>query len=203
MQAAISFHSGLNPRALRGARRRGSIGGVTLVEALLVLAISATLLSVGLPSLRGLVASLRIRQVSYQLSNDMVLAKSEAIKRNSRVVVCNSLDGQSCASNRAWEHGWIIFHDTNNSGTREPSEVLVRSYAIANPAATISGNGNVEHYVSYSGLGTTKMLYGAFQAGRFTLCPLDRGEQQARQVIINSTGKVRVARAPMAVCGAA
>jgi type IV fimbrial biogenesis protein FimT len=202
MQAAIFFYSGSNPRGVRGRRHRPSFAGVTLIEALVVLAISVSLLALGLPSFHSLIASLRLRQTSYQLYTDMALAKSEAIKRNSRVAICNSADGQRCSASAAWDHGWIVFHDLNNTGTREPDEVLVHAFTIANPAATVSGNGNVERFVSYSGLGTTKMVYGAFQAGRFTLCPLSRDEQQARQVIINSSGRVRVAKAPIQVCNA-
>jgi type IV fimbrial biogenesis protein FimT len=144
-------------------------------------------------------ASIAGRRMMHNLVTHMVLAKREAIKRNARVAICRSLDGLYCSTSGDWEHGWIVFHDANDSGLREPDEVIVKSLVIDNPTVKISGNGNIDRYVSYSAMGSTKLVSGAFQAGTFTLPYATQTDLEARQVIINSIGRVRVTKVSAAV----
>ena len=48
----------------------------------------------------------------------MSLARSEAIKRNQRVAICPSDDGEQCSGNQ-YENGWIVFVDGNSNNSRE------------------------------------------------------------------------------------
>lgn len=173
---------------------RHRMRGVTLIEALVVLTIAASLLALAVPTFSKTIANLQTRQMVDNLVTHMVLAQSEAIKRNARVAICKSIDGLTCAVSGGWEHGWIVFHDSNDSGAREPDEVIVKSLVIDHPTVTISGNGNINRYVSYTALGSTKLVNGAFQAGSFTLCHATRNDVDARRVIINSIGRVRVTK---------
>jgi type IV fimbrial biogenesis protein FimT len=176
------------------------MSGFGLIEIMVVLSISSILAGALAPSFISFFTSLQIKTATDSLFNDLMLAKSEAIKRNSRVAICKSTDVHSCTSSGGWEHGWIIFHDVNNSGTREPTEEIVKSFVIAKPSATIAGNGNINSYVSFSGLGSTKLVSGAFQAGTFTVCSLESRNLDGKKVVINNTGKVRVAKVPVSLC---
>lgn len=184
----------------QGPNGRFAIAGVSLVEVLVVTAIFAVLLAVGAPALNGMTQALRIKQTTNLLFTDMMLAKGEAIKRNSRVAICKSSDGFACNSDGGWEYGWIVFLDINNSGARELNEEVVHSVAIEKPSVAISGNGNVNRYISFSGVGSTKLISGAFQAGTFMVCPLGGSDLEPRKVIINNTGKIRVAKASASAC---
>lgn len=178
----------------RGPWVRHRMQGVTLVEALVAVTIAASLLALAGPGFTKTIANLQTKQLMDSLVTHMLLAQSEAIKRNARVVICKSVDGLSCAASGGWEHGWIVFHDPNDSGTREPSELMVRSLVVDHPAVRINGNANISRYVSYTALGSTRLVNGAFQAGTFTLCHATRGDVDARRVIINSVGRVRVSK---------
>lgn len=174
--------------------------GLSLIEMLVVLSLCAVLLAMGLPDLTHSFRALKLRQTTDSLLMHMSLAKSEAIKRNARVAICKSLDGLRCLDTGGWERGWIVFHDANNSGTREMTEDIVRSVRFEDPSVSISGNGNIYRYLSFSPMGNTRLLNGAFQAGTFTICPAVRNSLDARQIIINSTGRIRLAIAPPTQC---
>lgn len=76
--------------------------GFTLVELMVTLAIVGILASLAAPSFRNLTASQRIRAAASDLSTALTLTRSEAIKRNSNVVLASN----SGAPN--WESGWTV-----------------------------------------------------------------------------------------------
>ncbi|MCS0615287.1 GspH/FimT family pseudopilin [Massilia kyonggiensis] len=97
--------------------------GFTLIEMLAVVAITAILSAMAAPAFKSLVAGQRARATSTDLYAALVLARSEAIKRNTQVTL------QPAAT--AWQGGWRI---PNPSDTGHP---------VANhgpvPGATITG----------------------------------------------------------------
>ena len=62
--------------------------GVTLVELMIVVVIAAILASIAAPSFISMIRDMRLSSASSQLFADLNIAKSEAIKRNARVLVC-------------------------------------------------------------------------------------------------------------------
>ncbi len=174
---------------------------MTLIELLVAMAIAASVLSIGVAPLSAIVKSLQIRAVADSFLDALYLARSEAIKRGSRVVVCKSTDGFTCSSLGGWDQGWIIFHDVNNDGVHQTSEEVMLNYkASATAAVHAFGNGNVNKYISYTHLGTAELTSGAFQAGTVTICPLFGQTGDARQIVINATGRARFIRANAQVC---
>ena len=177
----------------------GSLG-FTLIELLVSVSIMAILLAQAVPSMSKYIAISRLRQSANDLFDDLSVARSEALKRNSRVVICQAQDGKTCQSNGGWDHGWIIFQDVNNSGVRDSTEEIIKATIMSKPRVAISGNRNVMRYVSFTALGTTNTLGGGFQAGTFTLCLLSERELESRQVVINSMGRPRIAKASATEC---
>src|SRR5437660_1719517 len=101
-------------------RRR--VRGFTLIELMVVLAISAILVGVGTPAFTGLIRQTELTSATNDLFASLLLARSEAAKRRSRVALCKSADGSTCTPAGGWEQGWIVFHDTNNDGARQGGE---------------------------------------------------------------------------------
>ena len=87
--------------------------GFTLTELLVVMAIVAILLGIGVPSYRYITTSYRMSAEVNSLLGDMQFARAEAIKEGQFVVVCASSSGAAC-TNTGWNRGWIVFSDTNN-----------------------------------------------------------------------------------------
>ena len=83
---------------LSSGPRRGA--GFTLLELLTVVAVMALLLAVAAPPMQRLVLAGRMRSASSDLMADLVLARSEAVKRSAQVEVQPSANG--------WTGGWTV-----------------------------------------------------------------------------------------------
>jgi type IV fimbrial biogenesis protein FimT len=178
----------------------GPDAGFTLVELLVTTAVMAVLLGLATPKMTGLMSSLQLSSASNDLLAGLLLARSEAIKRNSRVVICKSANGISCVSSGNWEQGWIVFHDANNNGRRDAAEpILLREQALG-ASLRLTGNLNVAHYVSYTPSGATKLVSGGFQAGTLTICQHSAAAGEARQIILSTAGRPRVQKASVPAC---
>lgn len=78
-------------------RRRA---GFTLIELIVVVAISAILAGLAAPSMGRLIAQQRLKSAAGDLHLAMVKARAEAIKRNTNVTVS--------PTGGAWANGWTI-----------------------------------------------------------------------------------------------
>jgi type IV fimbrial biogenesis protein FimT len=143
---------------------------------------------------------MRLKTATELFIAHLNLARSEAIKRNARVVLCKSGDGQQCASEGAWEQGWIVFHDANGNARVDEEEALLLQQAALHASVRFSGNSNIARYVSYTPDGGANLVSGAFQAGTFTLCTQSDAPLEGRQIVISKAGQPRVAKVKLAVC---
>lgn len=165
--------------------------GYTLVELLLVMAVAGVLLAMALPSMSGMLGTQRAASLATRFMASLHLARSEAIKRNGRAVVCKSSSGSTCTTAGGWEQGWIVFHDANNNAALDGGEHIVLQHAGSASVIRLTGNLPVSNYVSYASNGSAKLVSGAFQAGTFTLCPLSASAIPARKIILSGTGRPR------------
>lgn len=96
----------VTPPPMRASNSRGRsparrVRGFTAVEALTVLAVIAVLAAIALPSLASVLASQRLRAAGTDLMSSLLLARSEAIKRNTQVEVAPRNAGD-------WAAGWRV-----------------------------------------------------------------------------------------------
>lgn len=189
-------HSYLLPRV--ALRRQSS--GASLTELMVVSALAATLFGLAIPSMSAMLQTQRIRSSVGSLVAALHFARSEAIKRNGRAVVCKSAAGSSCTKTGGWEQGWIVFHDRNNNAAFDAGEPLIQQQGALADGLRLSGNQPVANYVSYSANGTAKLVSGAFQAGTITLCPLAGNKAEARKIVLSGTGRPRTYSGSAADC---
>lgn len=189
--------SSTNPARAKARRVRG----FTLLELMAVLAIVGILTGVAFPSMRTLVRSVQLSTASNDLLAGILMARSEAIKRNARVAICKSADGVLCAASGGWHQGWMVFHDANNNGARESGEAIVHRQQALHSDLRVTGNLTVARYVSYAPNGTTMHTSGSFQAGTITVCNQSTEAGAARQIILNSNGRPRVQKTSVGYCG--
>lgn len=84
---------------LRAQSRRAS--GFTIIEVLIVVAILGVLVSMGLPSMRDVIVATRLKGVTSDLFSSLILARSEAVKRNEAVEIVPASAG-------IWNAGWSV-----------------------------------------------------------------------------------------------
>ena len=172
--------------------------GFTLVELLISLAVMAVLVTFAVPSFHSLMDSSKLTAASNSLLSSMYLARSEAIKRGTRVVLCKSANGIVCADSGGWEQGWMVFHDANNNGERDGSELVIQRIAPLAASLRLTGNSTVAKYVSFLSTGGTRQVGGGFQAGTLTVCNHAAGE--ARQIVLNAVGRPRIQKISSTSC---
>ena len=174
--------------------------GATLLELMVVLAVSAILLGVGVPSFVALTNGSRLTSATNELVSSLHLARSEAIKRNSRVVMCTSATGASCVASGGWQQGWLVFHDPNNNAVLDSGETVIVARQAFPAGLKLNGNEWISKYISYTPSGATRTISGVLQVGTLTLCNEIDASGNARLVIISSTGRPRTVEAVLASC---
>jgi len=179
--------------------------GFTLIELMITLFIVGVLLAVGVPSLKTFMQGNQLIASTNELLSALHVARSEAIKLNSRVTICESSNGTSCSTTGSWKDGWIVFVDANGdlAGTgavcaATGTDCLLRVHdGFDDNQLTVSGLDNNAAVVSsftFSSRGLPKAISGAAQSGVFSLCSLDSGGStiNSRAVVLSLSGRVRV-----------
>ena len=122
---------------LRCTPTRRLIRGFTAVEALTVLAVIAVLAAVALPSLANVLAGQRLRAAGTDLMSSLLLARSEAIKRNAQVVVAPRSAGD-------WKSGWRVATVATNEQVDRKEALGVRvDVAVAPLSIVYERNGRL------------------------------------------------------------
>jgi type IV fimbrial biogenesis protein FimT len=123
---------------IEGARKRRR-GGFSLVELLVVIALVVSSAVAAAPLFSVWQARDRVDGAARALLASLTLARSEAIARGTRVVVCPADDGvrclpkgQRCAHGRAdWSCGWIVVAESERAGVFLRRHRPLRGVAIA------------------------------------------------------------------------
>jgi type IV fimbrial biogenesis protein FimT len=98
--------------------------GFSLTELMVVVAIVAILLVIGVPSYRYVTNSYRMSSEVNGLLGDLMYARTEAIKEGVQVTACPSPDGINCSAAGAWQIGWLVYSNVNNVNNPPAGSVL-------------------------------------------------------------------------------
>jgi type IV fimbrial biogenesis protein FimT len=117
--------------------------GFTLAELMVVVVVTTILLSVAVPSFQYVTTSNRLSAETNSLLDDIQYARAEAVKEGQSVTVCPSTDGNSCANSSAWQTGWIVFSDLNNTGKVDEGDPVLRIRNAFVGSDTLQTDGSV------------------------------------------------------------
>lgn len=145
------------------ARRSSRDYGFTLIELLVTISISVILMSVAVPSFSSFVLGQRVKATAYDVGSALILARSEAIKRNSNVIISPLTGG--------WQKGWSVSTGTSTLNTHE-----------ALPGLTIAGpSGNVT-------FGSSGRLNGVISPNGFSISATSDTSVTQRCVSVDLSG---------------
>jgi type IV fimbrial biogenesis protein FimT len=165
------------PRAGRAER------GFNLVELMITITVLAVAVAAGLPEFSKFVKDIKLGGTASDLRADVQFARSEAIRRNARVLVCprSNATSSTCATTVAattWANGWLVCYDLDANGvcdtatatdpnpTRRHAAILTPQ-VISGPAATV-----IFHPTgSASPTGTFTMTGGTTTTRTLTVAP--------------------------------
>jgi type IV fimbrial biogenesis protein FimT len=161
--------------------------GFSLLEALVVMAISAIGLAIGVPSYRSMIENQRASSTMHLLTAYMASARSTAISYRIPTVVCPSNRAGGCRMDGDWSQGWLMFFDAD--GNRQPDareDILRDENAPLHPSLRL---------VSSSGRPQLRYLPDGRSAGSNISVRLCRDDILLGQVIVNNVGRVRSEKA--------
>lgn len=158
--------------------------GFTLTELLVTLAIAGILAMIGAPAMGSLLARTRDATTEAAVANSLRHARSAAVMRNARVLVCPSRDGRRCNPGDDWQHGWIVAKDADHDGQPDANAQLIFAQA-AMPAGTrvitSVGRGQLAFHPNGGAGGSN---------ARFTICHANA--RAGKAVIVANSGRVRL-----------
>lgn len=153
---------------------------------MVVILIASILAMLAAPSFTQLLNDTRQGGVQSQLFSDLNRARSEAIKRNARILVCNTADGTSCSVLTSWSSGWMVCYDVDadnscdTGSAADPNPIVLRSGLHDNLTLTVSATP-----VRFNPSGTQ----GAGGSIQFSLTGNWDGAQ-AKMLTVSATGNI-------------
>jgi type IV fimbrial biogenesis protein FimT len=184
--------------------------GFTLMELMVVLALTAILLTLAVPSMRDFMRNGRLATAANDLLHAVSLARTEAIKRQAapgaalrgQTVVCASADPNAPDTALACSYGamsgWIAFVDANSNGQFDRATDTVLERGAASSQVTVKSDNAGIVCFDQTGFQPTN-CGGQAPTRNVVICDV-RGNQAvgtdstARAVLITRTGRARVSR---------
>ena len=182
--------------------RPARLGGFTLMEMMMSVVILGVLMAFAVPGFQSMVRSSQLTSSANEMLTAFQLARSEALRRGQRVVLCRSSNPEatspSCATatTGAWA-GWIMFVDTDSDRVLDTNEALLRVHDNdpvfqMSVSSNISGNANA---IVFRPDGLARASNGALLSARVRLCvPETIPATNIRDLAITVGGRTRVIR---------
>ena len=173
----------------RNRPRFGS--GISVVELVISLAVVAILATTGIPAFSSFIQTNRVSESAFDVLGTINLARTEAVKRRTRVVLCRSADPTvgvpSCGgSANVWTTGWLVFASGDSNNTYEVgTDTLLGIGLVHSSNITVVTNATSNNNLEYNADGTTNESGGT---ARFAICD-KRGGAFGRQIDIPPHGR--------------
>jgi type IV fimbrial biogenesis protein FimT len=192
---------------------RRTQSGFTVMELMLVVALAAVILGVGVPSFRSFMLNNRMTSAANDVLAGIHAARSEAINRRQPVVICFSTNPTATVPTCAGDgtQGWVIFVDdrdpavaeaTDSNGIPDTNEpIVLRHDALPSSIRTRTTPAGNEGYVAFNASGFSRPTPLGERFEGVVMCD-ERGNQAvggadlsaARGLIVSTTGRPRVTR---------
>ncbi len=169
--------------------RASSMRGFSLVELFVTLGVLSILTAVSVPLITSTINASRITSSANEFVAALQLARMESIRRNVRVLVCESSDGLSCTGGAQWR-GWVVFADRNQNGLVDIDE-QINSGRVEAPLIARS-SGNIGNRILFRSDGLA-YLNNQLLNGNMRLCmPNTQPAENARDVRIAAGSRMSV-----------
>lgn len=159
----------------------------TLLELIIALSVITILTGIAIPTLFDLLNSKHSITTRDMLLNAINFTRIEAISHTTTVTLCPQENENSCGKD--WSDGIVIFKDVNEDGKIDQEEEILHELPPMREGDSLRwlsfGSNN---YLRYNQLG-----YTLNQNGSFIYCPKDKDSNHAQVIIINRSGRARVA----------
>lgn len=184
-------------RAPQPQHSPASLRGVSMIELMVVVLVLGILSAIAVPGFKSTIQSSQRTVYANQLFEDLAFARSEAIKRGVRVVVCPSTGGTQCTDDINWQVGWMVFVDLDSGASFTSGDTLLKVHEKLDlPSDWVAKSNDTVKYVSYRPLGNTQ---ASFRICMLPSADLDNCKDSGistlskyTNLVITNAGRIRI-----------
>jgi len=174
--------------------RNARPAGLTLIEAMIVLAIVALLAGVTIPAWSSASESAHAGAAQAALLESLVGAVDHAALTGSEVVLCPG-DASGCRDSIDWSRGWVAWTDLDGDRTLGSGEPLLQAHPALDGAVHLRSTSGRKHLVFQPNGGNVGSNV------TFTLCD-GRGPARARALVLANDGRLHASPASASAAAA-
>lgn len=172
--------------------------GFSLVEMMVTIAVIGVLAAIAFPSFTAIVNNGRLSGMTNELVASIQVARSEAIRRNVRTVVCPSANGTTCSGGANWSAGWMVFFDINRDNAPGGVGEAVLRYVQGTAPAQVLTSSNIAGALVFRPDGRARLVgpgAGALLVGKLAVClPVTQPGENIRDIAITFGSQVSLTR---------
>lgn len=177
---------------------RAASRGFTLIELMVTLGVLAVVIGIAAPLFTTMTNGNRLTGAANETVAAFQIARSEAIRRNVRTVLCESADSVTCRNGSPWR-GWIVFTDFNRNNIPDAGEIM-RTGTFDTPLVVLTSSNIANNRVVFRADGLAYNDTALLQANLRICLPANQPETNARDIAITLGGRVGV-KAPVDAAG--
>lgn len=159
---------------MHSRRPPSDVSGVTLIEALIALAVLVIITALAAPNFTNLLSSSKSKATAQDLQADLDLARSEAVRLASNVTVCAANAAQTACTTTStsnWAVGWIVLDGTT---VRKVNTAVPSSLTLTGPTSvvftsigmsTVTASGTVTQFSAFPAGSTVASGFGVCRSG--------------------------------------
>jgi type IV fimbrial biogenesis protein FimT len=186
--------------------RQKNIRGFTIPEVMITLGVAAIILTTAIPSLSTSIKDNRLATRVNEVITDIHFARSEAAKRDVRVVLCRSnnpnASSPACSTDTShdytWTGGYLIFADSGtapNGIYDAGTDVLLHRGQPAISGVNMRTNANWNRNLEFNPNGS--LHEGG--VGIMSICD-DRDKEEGRQIVVSLSGAAKLYSDNISTC---
>lgn len=165
----------------------------------MTLGVAAIIAAIAIPNVRDFIRNNRLSAVANDLLRGTQVARTEAVKRQSNVVLCATSNPSATSPTCSYGafRGWVVFQDTNANWQIDSGEAIVSRHDLVDTSLTVVNDNS--GIVSYAASGFANPPGTKTPTRNVVICDVrgntDLGTSStARAVIIEATGRSRVTK---------
>jgi len=163
-----------------------TVRGFTLIELMTTIAITTTVLGIGVPSYTSIVAKNQINTSRNTFIRHLQYARYTAITQRYRVTLCPTLDANQCEPDHTqWHKGYMVYIDKNKNRKRDDNEKVLRYQQANSTNIKIQSTSKYRRMINYRPDGTA---WGSNTTIRFCGEATDKFN---RKIALLGTGRPR------------
>jgi type IV fimbrial biogenesis protein FimT len=180
--------------------------GFTIPEVVITLGIAAIILSTAVPSVSNTIKNNRLATRVNDIITDIHFARSEAAKRDVRVILCRSSNPNAGTpqcnvdsdNDYTWTWGYLIFADNGtaaNSVYDAGSDILLRRGQPAASGVKMRTNSTWNRNLEFN-------PNGSIHEGGVAIMSIcdDRGKEDGRQIVVSLSGIPKMYSEDISTC---